>query len=510
MSAWSEGYVSDINYTYGYYQELNPQRVIIPFLMAGLTPPNIQNACELGFGQGVSLNIHAMAGNAKWYGTDFNPSHAFFAQNMANQSDADKVYISDQGFKEFCAREDLPEFDFIGLHGIWSWISDENRDIIVDFLRRKLKVGGVLYISYNTLPGWAAASPIRHLLVEHERIMSSSAHHRAQNAKSALEASKQILELSQRLCNTTPTLIPKINELVGMDPHYLAHEYLNKDWQPMYFSQVEALLESAKLNYACSVRYLEDFPECLFDSEQQEYFKTIENPSFAQTIKDYMLNKQFRCDYWVKGQHKLNLAETAEIWKKLNVLMIMKRSEVSMTVSAYRITNLMPEIFDPILDILADNKIHSVADILTEVDGKVSDSAVFNALALLYGKNDILLAQPKEYIEQARPRCDALNRYLLEKAKISTEIYALASPVTGEGMLLGLLDQLFSLAHQDDIPHSEWEDFIWNILLNKGQRIVKDNQTLEDEAENREEIKRLQELFLVQKLPILQELGILK
>ena len=64
--------------------------------------------------------------------------------------------LFDQAFAEFCARPDLPDFDFIGLHGIWSWISDENRAVIVDFIRRKLKVGGVLYISYNTQPGWAA------------------------------------------------------------------------------------------------------------------------------------------------------------------------------------------------------------------------------------------------------------------------------------------------------------------------------------------------------------------
>lgn len=510
MSTWSEGYVGDINYTYGYYQELNPQRIIIPFLIEGLMPPKIQNACELGFGQGVSLNVHAMAGQAKWYGTDFNPSHAFFAQNMANQSDADKVYISDQGFKEFCAREDLPEFDFIGLHGIWSWISDENRDIIVDFLRRKLKVGGVLYISYNTLPGWAAISPVRHLLVEHERINFSSAQNRVNHTKSALEAGKKVLELSQRLCNSSPTLIPKIDELLGLDPHYLTHEYLNTYWQPMYFSQIEELLSSAKLNYACSVNYLEDFPECLFSPEQQEYFKTIENPSFAQTIKDYMLNKQFRRDYWVKGQQRLNLAEATEIWKTLSVLLVLQRNEVPMSISAYRQTDLLPEVFDPILDILADNKIHSVADILTELNGKLSDNEVFNALALLYGKQDILLAQPNEYIEQARPRCAKLNRYLLERARISNEICVLASPVTGEGMLLGLLDQLFALAHQEDIPRTKWEDFVWDILVSKNQRIVKNEKPLEEEAENREELKHLQGIFLKYKLPVLQELGILK
>jgi len=34
---------------------------------------------------------------------------------------------------------DLPDFDFIGMHGIWSWISEEDRALIVEFIRRKLK-----------------------------------------------------------------------------------------------------------------------------------------------------------------------------------------------------------------------------------------------------------------------------------------------------------------------------------------------------------------------------------
>lgn len=39
----------------------------------------------------------------------------------------------------------LPEFDYLCLHGIWSWNSETNGVIIVDFIRRKLKVGGLLY-----------------------------------------------------------------------------------------------------------------------------------------------------------------------------------------------------------------------------------------------------------------------------------------------------------------------------------------------------------------------------
>ena len=57
----------------------------------------------------------------------------FLPDNHASNSGANEK-ISDESFELFCARDDLPQFDFIGLHGIWSWISDKNRLIIRDFL----------------------------------------------------------------------------------------------------------------------------------------------------------------------------------------------------------------------------------------------------------------------------------------------------------------------------------------------------------------------------------------
>ena len=157
MTDWTAGYVADIGYTYGYYAELNPLRLKLPFLSAGLAIPAITTACELGFGQGLSTNIHAAASATSWHGTDFNPGQAAFAQELAAISGAN-VRLRDDAFADFAQRSDLPDFDYIGVHGIWSWISDDNRSVMVDFIKRKLKVGGVLYISYNTIP---AGPPLR-------------------------------------------------------------------------------------------------------------------------------------------------------------------------------------------------------------------------------------------------------------------------------------------------------------------------------------------------------------
>ena len=141
MTDWTSGYVADIGYTFGYYTELNPLRVKLAFLNAGLACPAFGTACELGFGQGVSANIHAAATVTQWHGTDFNPAQASFAQELSAVSGGHATLVDD-AFADFAQRSDLPAFDYIGIHGIWSWISDDNRAVMVEFIRRKLKVGG--------------------------------------------------------------------------------------------------------------------------------------------------------------------------------------------------------------------------------------------------------------------------------------------------------------------------------------------------------------------------------
>ena len=186
MSDWTSGYVGDFDYTFGYYTELNPLRIKLAFLYNGLVCPDVGTACELGFGQGVTANLHAAASITQWCGTDFNPSQAAFAQEIAGIAGAG-ARLLDDAFADFASRTDLPDFDFIGLHGIWSWITDENRAVLVDFIRRKLKVGGVVFVSYNTMPGWAAFAPMRHMLVQHAEVMSPEGNSLLSRADSALD-----------------------------------------------------------------------------------------------------------------------------------------------------------------------------------------------------------------------------------------------------------------------------------------------------------------------------------
>ena len=79
MKMWNEGYFTEGTYTYGYYRELSPVWQRFCLLANGYEIPEPGPDavhCELGFGQGVSVNIHAAATPGRYIGTDFNPAHA--------------------------------------------------------------------------------------------------------------------------------------------------------------------------------------------------------------------------------------------------------------------------------------------------------------------------------------------------------------------------------------------------------------------------------------------------
>lgn len=226
MGSWTEGYVTDLLYTYGYYSELNPLNARLLMLSSGIAcPDKFETACELGFGQGMSINIHAAASKTAWYGTDFNPAQTDFAKTLASRSGL-KVNLFDDSFEDFLENPQVPMFDFIGIHGIWSWISDEARASIIKFIQKKLKVGGVVYCSYNVLPGFLPLLPVRHLLKRHFDLMGSgSGTERA--VEDSLQFVKGIMDCGARYGVQVSAAKQKFNEILKQNRHYLAHEYYN-------------------------------------------------------------------------------------------------------------------------------------------------------------------------------------------------------------------------------------------------------------------------------------------
>lgn len=511
MNDWTSGYVADVDYTFGYYSELNPYRVQSAFLLSGLRYPEFSTACELGFGQGLSTNFHAAASNVKWYGTDFNPAQAGFAKELSSVSGAE-AQLYDEAFSDFCRRQDLPDFDFIGIHGIWSWISDQNRQVIVDFIRRKLKVGGVLYISYNTLPGWSAFAPMRHLMTRHVEVIGSEGRGIVSSINSAIDFAEKLIATNPMYTRSNPIAIDRLKQLKQQDRHYLAHEYFNKDWHPMHFATMADWLEPAKLSFACSAHYLDQIDTVNLTSDQQEFLRNLPDSMLRQSVRDFMVNQQFRRDYWVKGGRRMSALEQKEAILNQNFILADHIENVSLKINtSVGEATLTEEIYMPILNFMSDNKEKTVSEMVSELKGtKIDFPKLTEAITILASNGQLAKVVNDKDISAASQRASKLNEYLIEKARSSGEIAFLSSPITGGGVAVNRFQQLFvrSIKKGDKNP-DDWAKTVWDILKSQNQKLVIDGKTLVSEEENIAELQRQANKFARINIDALKALRIL-
>ncbi|OYX13489.1 MAG: methylase, partial [Rhizobiales bacterium 32-66-8] len=306
MTDWASGYVADIEYLPGFYAEQAPSHLMLGCLVNGIEPPVVSGPftyCELGCGQGVTaLVIAASNPQAEVVATDFNPAHIARARAMAKAAGLTNIRFLELSFADMGGHGDLPDFDMVSLHGVWSWISAEDREHITRFLSQKVKSGGVVSVSYNAMPGWTALLPMQRLLLEQAR------HSPARSDQQVLKGLEWIERLqgagSGVLGNATLLEQLRKGSGTGGAPDravYLAHEYLNANWHPQYHMDTAALLAQAKLGYIGSASLIDNFPDLSLKPEQRALLAEAPAGPLRETLKDYLVSRPFRRDLYVRG-----------------------------------------------------------------------------------------------------------------------------------------------------------------------------------------------------------------
>lgn len=506
MTSWNSGYVTDLDYTHGFYRELTPELLRFVALAKGIQAGSSLTYCELGCGQGFSANLLAAANpQTQIYATDFNPTQIAGARDLASDSGTPNIHFYDHAFEQFIEEPSLPShFDIIALHGIYSWVSPENRHHIVEFVKRKLKVGGLLYISYNTLPGWAAAMPLRRLLFDHASTLNGPLVPRIDAAIGFVE---QMQSVQAAYIVQNPGIGPRIDKIKPMSRNYLAHEYLCSDWTPFYFSDVVMELSEAKLTFVGSAHLLDHIDAVNLSDDQLSLLGEISDPVRREGIRDFVVNRQFRCDVFIKGALPHTVMSSQATWLDTRFALSTLRADIPLVVVGARgEVNLLSEVYGPILDALAQGAM-TVSQLLSKQKiAELGWSALLQAIAMLVGAGHLQPCLPVKGEGKRREQTKAFNMAVLQRAKASNDLAFLASPVTGGGISVDRFSQLFLLARAQ--KESSPASFVWNILNEQNERLVKKGKTIESLEDNITELKDRLANFEQKRLPVLQQLGI--
>lgn len=311
MSDWGRGYVTDIEYNDGFYGMLAPAQMALAANINGFETPATTGAftyCELGCGRGdTSLILAALNPEAEFHAVDFHPAHIAHARLRARTAGLTNVTFHEVSFADLVGPGalPLPMFDFITMHGVWSWIAPDLQEAILAFLREGLQPGGLVHVSFNALPGWNDRAPLQRLVKEFAGLGLDRSDRAAERAIAAVSELSEAKIIPSRFSEVVQWLASMVSS--GGLP-YLAHEYLNEHWQPLYHADVARAFATAKLHFAASGDVLENFYNMVLTDTQQAMIGSVASPELRETIKDFCVDRRFRQDVYVRGARRMTVA----------------------------------------------------------------------------------------------------------------------------------------------------------------------------------------------------------
>jgi SAM-dependent methyltransferase len=426
---WPAGYNNSVTYTTGYYHEQSPTFLNACLAMQRVSPPSLEKFtyCELGFGQGLtSLILAATHPNGDFYARDFNPLHVLGASSIRDEARLPNLTLLENSFGDLAqGKVELPLFDYITMHGIISWISDENRVQIMRFLTRYLKPGGVVQVSYNAMVGCAQVLPL-------QRLLMLGAGEGGDAWTKASELAKKMVNLDALHFKRNPDSLGRVEGFGNLDERYLVHEYLHEylheKWTAFYFTDIVCEMAEAKLSFADSARFAHMSPVGWLGEQQREMLETVTDPVEAEELRDYFANRGFRSDIFVRGKAPLSdlrLREQAEhihLWGNPAV-----PYKTAVTLEHATLTR-SDSFHKPLFDLLhgAEMTLAQVFD-APEFAGLTLDS-ILNLLRLSIAVGETSV---RYGAVQPRAMADRLNAVLLTKAEQGEALGALASPRQG-------------------------------------------------------------------------------
>ncbi|HEZ2162631.1 TPA: methyltransferase regulatory domain-containing protein [Neisseria meningitidis] len=224
----------DLMYESGAFSQTAINNLEVRARLMGLHPAPAANAkvLELGCSMGGNIITQAL----------YYPDAEFVGIDLSGRQVAQgNAIIEKMGLKNVCLEEkdiltvdeSFGKFDYIIVHGIWSWVPDAVKDKIFSICRNNLTKHGIAYISYNVYPGWKRQEQLREIMYFAGRdVLEEPLEARTRKGLDALKALAEILENDKGLDGGGK--LPAIQKILNHNFYYIAHEYMEAFNDPIY------------------------------------------------------------------------------------------------------------------------------------------------------------------------------------------------------------------------------------------------------------------------------------
>lgn len=202
--------------------------------LMGLKPAAAGNAKVLELGCSMGGNIITQAlyyPDAEFTGIDLSGRQVAQGNAIIEKMGLKNVRLEEKDI--LTVDESFGKFDYIIVHGIWSWVPDAVKDKIFSICRNNLTEHGIAYISYNVYPGWKRQEQLREIMYFAGRdVLEEPLEARTRKGLDALKALAEILENDKGLGGSGK--LPAIQKILNQNTYYVAHEYMEIFNDPIY------------------------------------------------------------------------------------------------------------------------------------------------------------------------------------------------------------------------------------------------------------------------------------
>ena len=452
MSTWSDGYVTDIAYEWYFFHELAPAHLDFACQLRGHTPPGRGagfNYLELGSGLGLTSTLLAATNpGGRFWGVDVNPTHVVSAEALAEEAGVGNVTFIEAAFDEL-PRHELPAFDYIVLHGVWSWVSAATRASILDVLRTRLKPGGVVYVSYNCAAGWGQVQSYGHLLRTVARLEHGTVE---QRVRAALERLRALARQPGGFFEARPAAKVWLEQLGNYSANYVAHEYLTEHWAAFHFDDVLHELEPAKLSFAGAANVLRNFDYYALKTESRRLADSLGDLELLETLKDLDTNAGLRKDIFIRGSQASTPEQTLTTLKDARFALVVEEVPGDELQTSLGETQIAPEVLGPFVAALRERpqSLQELAALVTDVPGYELVDMLVVCAVLVDGR--YIAPLPCRATDGAQESSAALNRAIVRRTLAGNPIRFLAAPAIGSGITCG-----------------DWERYCYAMLESEGE-----------------------------------------
>ena len=152
------------------FRQTHPDRLAAHGMLFGLPFAPLERFRLLDIGGGDGGNVIPMAvtfPGAQFVSFDLSASAI---ERGTKVKDTLKLANLDLLQADISAIEFEPaSFDYIIVHGVYSWVGERTRDALMALVGRLLSPNGVAFVSYNALPGARIRQSVRDMLLFHLR-----------------------------------------------------------------------------------------------------------------------------------------------------------------------------------------------------------------------------------------------------------------------------------------------------------------------------------------------------